>query len=231
MPEGFTCSIPEIIEKKINVTEVYANHTQTGKFSSYGIDIKFPELHLFKTIKSSEMHALRGKIENTLKTWGEKYERHLDKLHIEKQTDHVDQLNQEAKEALESLNNILNHTLTINDTVDWDAIKRKDAFRIKPNKLFDDNQKPGFISFNSYGKPIDFEKNKIPIEPDFKNIKNEFGLITKVFRGKFIQKEFDERVEKWKKEKERIIKENSNRELLFKKIIVNFEIKKEMFED
>lgn len=231
MSEEFVCTIPDIIEKKINVSAVYANYTQTGKFSSYGIDIKFSELHLFKTIKSSELHVLRGKIENTLKIWGEKYARHLDKLHKEKQTDHVDQLNHEAKESLESLNNILNHTLTIDDTVDWDAIKRKDAFRIKPNKLFDNNQKPDFISFNSHGKPIDFEKNRIPTEPDFKKVKNEFGFITKLFRGKFIQKEFNERVEKWKKEKERIIKENSNRELLFKKIIVIFENKKKEFED
>jgi hypothetical protein len=49
--------------------------------------------------------------------------------------------------------------LSIDDTVDWDAIKRKDAFRIKPEMLYDDRQVPNFLRFIplkrilSFGEP------------------------------------------------------------------------------
>lgn len=41
----------------------------------------------------------------------------------------------EAKEAIETLNNILNHTLKINDAIDWNKLKDKTAFKEPPPKL------------------------------------------------------------------------------------------------
>ena len=227
----FDCSIPDLLVGKINVSDPYQNYNSKGNPTSFGVDMDFHEVHLSKTLKSSEFYVLRGKIEDTLRTWETKYQRHLDKVHKENRSEHVDELNQEAKEAIEALSNILFHTLNVDDTVDWDAIKRKDAFRIGPDKLFKDDKKPNFIIFNSFGRPTEFEKISQPICPNFEKVKNEYGIFSKLFRGKNIKKDFELRVSEWQQEKEQTKKTNESRELFFNKVVSRFENKKKNFED
>lgn len=228
---SFDYSIPDLLAGKIDVSDLYQNYNSRGNPTSFGVDLNFHEMHLSKTLKTSEFYVLRGKIEDTLRTWETKYQRHIDKVHKEKRAERVDELNQEAKEAIESLNNILVHTLSVDDTVDWDAIKRKDAFRIKPVKLFNDGKKPDFIIFNSFGRPTEFERISPPIEPAFEKVKNEYGLFSKLFRGKAIKEKFDARIEKWEQKKEQTRKDNADRESFFNQAVTNFEIKKKEFEE
>ncbi|MBL7145509.1 MAG: restriction endonuclease [Phycisphaerae bacterium] len=228
---SFDYSIPDLLAGKIDVSDLYKNYNSRGNPTSFGVDLNFHEMHLSKTLKSSEFYVLRGKIEDTLRTWETKYQRHIDKVHKENRAERVDELNQEAKEAIESLNNILVHTLSVDDTVDWDAIKRKDAFRIKPVKLFNDGKKPDFIIFNSFGRPTEFERMSPPIEPAFEKVKNEYGLFSKLFRGKAIKEKFDARIEKWEQQKEQNRKDNTDRESFFNQAVTSFEIKKKEFEE
>ena len=228
---SFDYSIPDLLAGKIDVSDPYQNYNSRGNPTSFGVDLDFHEIHLSKTFKSSEFYVLRGKIEDTLRTWETKYQRHIDKVHKENRAEHVDELNQEAKEAIESLNNILVHTLSVDDTVDWDSIKRKDAFRINPVGFFKDRKKPDFITFNSFGRPTEFEKISPPIEPTFEKIKNEYGIFSKLFRGKSIKEDFEVRVKKWQQEKEQTNKNNKSRELFFNKVVSSFENKKKEFEE
>jgi restriction system protein len=227
---SFDYSIPDLLEGKIDVSNPYQNYNSKGNPTSFGVDMDFHEMHLSKTLKSSEFYVLRGKIEDTLRTWDTKYQRHLDKVHKENRAEHVDELNQEAKEAIDSLNNILVHTLSVDDTVDWDAIKRKDAFRIKPVKFFKDGKVPDFITFNSFGRPTEFENISQPIEPTFEKVKNGYGIFSKLFRGKAIKEDFETQVSKWQQEKEQTNKNNEKRELFFNKVVTSFENKKKEFE-
>jgi restriction system protein len=228
---SFDYSIPELLAGKINVSDPYQNYNSRGNPTSFGVDLDFYEMNLSKTLKSSEFYVLRGKIEDTLRTWETKFQRHLDKVHKENRAEHVEELNQEAKEAIESLNNILVHTLSVDDTVDWDSIKRKDAFRINPVKLFKDGKKPDFIIFNSFGRPTEFEKISQPVEPTFEKVKNEYGIFSKLFRGKTIKEDFETRAKKLEQQKEQTNKTNTSRELFFKKIVASFEDKKKYFEE
>jgi len=228
---SFDYSIPDLLAGKIDVSDLYQNYNSRGNPTSFGVDLNFHEMHLSKTLKSSEFYVMRGKIEDTLRTWETKYQRHIDKVHKENRAERVDELNQEAKEAIESLNNILVHTLSVDDTVDWDAIKRKDAFRIKPVKLFNDGKKPDFIIFNSFGRPTEFERISPPIEPAFEKVKKEYGLFSKLFRGKAIKEKFDARIEKWEQQKEQTRKDNADRESFFNQAVTSFEIKKKEFEE
>jgi len=141
-------TIPELLVDKIEVSRPYQNYNSRGNTTSFGVDLNFHEMQISRSLKSSEFYALRGKIEETLRTWENKYQRHLDKFHKEKRSRHVDELNQEAKDAIDALNNILSHTINIDDTVDWNAVKRKDAFRIKPAQLFSNGKEPFFMEFN-----------------------------------------------------------------------------------
>lgn len=227
----FDYSIPNLLDGKIDVSAPYQNYNSKGNPTSFGVDLEFHEMHLSKTLKSSEFYVLRGKIEDTLRTWETKYQRHLDKVHKENRAEHVDELNQEAKEAIESLNNILVKTLNVDDTVDWDAIKRKESFSIKPGKLFKDGKIPDFISFNSFGRPVKFGKISQPIEPTFEKVKSEYGIFSKLFRGKIIKESFEARVSKWQQEKEQTKKNNKSRELFFNKVVSSYENKKKKFEE
>nr|WP_319394112.1 restriction endonuclease [uncultured Desulfobacter sp.] len=228
---SFNCTIPSLLDGKIDVSDPYQNYNAKGNPTSFGIDLDFHEMHLSKTLKSSDFHVLRGKIEATLRTWETKYQRHLDKIHKENRAEHVDELNQEAKDAIDSLNNILVHTLSIDDTVDWDAIKRKEAFRIKPAKFFKDGNVPDFISFNSFGRPTEFKKINLPIEPTLEKVKNEYGIFSKLFRNKIINEDFETRVSKWQKETKQAIEKNKKIELFFDNVVSSFGNKKKEFEE
>lgn len=228
---SFDYRIPDLLDGKIDVSDIYQNYSSRGNPTSFGVDMDFPDMHLSKTLKSSEFYVLRGKIEYTLRTWEGKYQRHLDKLHKENRAEHVDELNKEAQESIGSLKNILAHTLGVDDTVDWDAIKRKDTFRIKPNKLFKSEEQYDFITFNTYGRPIEFEKIPSPVEPVYEKVKNKYGFFSKLFRGNKIKEDFESRVENWKKQKEKNAKDNSVRETFFNQAVSNFESEKNEFEE
>jgi len=250
---SFDFNIPALLEDKIVISDPYENYNSRGYTTSYEINLYFKEMQLSKTLKSSEFYVLRGKIEDTLRSWESKYQRHLDNQHKHNRAERVEELNIEVREAIESLENILSYTLGIDDTVNWDVIKRKDAFRIKPNNLFGVIELPKFIVFNTYGRPTEFERIPIPSKPDFsptpkpviEKVKKEYGLLTKLFRSKIINAEYESRVNnwiqenkiqkeenlrKWKQEKEQNEKENLTRETVFKQAVSDFETKKHAFE-
>ena len=228
---SFVCNIPDLLDGKVKISNPYQNYNSRGNVTSFGADLYFKELQLSKTIKSSEFFVLRGKIEDVLRKWVSMYERHLDKRHKEKRAEHVDQLNQEAKETIENLCNVLIHTLSVDDTVDWNAIKRKDPFRVKPRELFADGQEPNYINFNSYGRPTEFEKINDPVRPTYENIKNKYGLISRLFRSKVIRKHLESMLTKWEQDRKQTKIHNANRESLFDQAISNFDNKKKVFEE
>ncbi len=139
---SFDYSIPDLLVDKITVSSVYQNYNARGNPTSFGVDMDFSEMHLSKTLKSSDFYLLRGKIEDTMHSWENKYQRYLDKQLKEDRAESVNDKNDEALESINELECILEHTLDVNDVVNWDSIKRKDAFRIKPGDLFNNSQQP-----------------------------------------------------------------------------------------
>jgi len=89
---SFDYSISDLLAGKIDVSDPYQNYNSRGNPTSFGVDLDFHEMHLSKTLKSSEFYVLRGKIEDTLRTWETKYQRHIDKVHKENRAEHVDEL-------------------------------------------------------------------------------------------------------------------------------------------
>jgi restriction system protein len=166
-----------------------------------------------------------------MRSWETKYHRHIEKQHKERRATSVEEMNREAREAIEELYNVLAHTLDVDDTVDWDAIKRKDAFKINPEKLFKKGQAPKFIEFDSHGRPADFKKSAIPEKPTMEKVKKEYGILSKLFRGKTIQEDFEDKLGKWRNDVEKTEKVNSDRESLFNGVIKAFDARKIKFEE
>jgi restriction system protein len=212
---SYNVSIPEVISEQVDVSSIYQNYNVKGNPTSWGVDLELDELKLFKTLKSTETHILLCKLENTLDAWAKKYQRHLDILHKEKRASDVDSLNAQAQKDLSVLYNILNHTLDIDDTVDWYSIKRKDSFRNHPNDLFDNKKAPTFIKFDKTGKPIHFANAKRPNEPTLAGVKSNYSFIAKLFKGKTIQEDLKKQHASWKALMSKKSKEDGNRKELF----------------
>ena len=224
-------SVPESIEGKINISSLYQNYNARGNITSYGIDMSFREMQLSKSIKSANYRLLGGKIEEILRSWEQKYIRHCEIQYKNHRGKSVEELNAQAREAVEVLCGILAHTLTINDAVDWDSIKRKDAFRTKPESMFKCKNCPDYVCFNNYGRPISFEKMSQPKEPTYEKVRNQYGLLSKLFRKQAISNEYAKQYFEWQKSVEQAKKENISREKWYKKIIDFYEAKKTAFEE
>ncbi len=117
-----------------------------------------------------------------------------------------------AKEDLESLTNLLKHTLSVNDKIEWETLKRTDSFN-KPIPSNSFKQKSALISKPE--KPILLTP---PSKPEESAFLPSIGLIDRLFSSRkqnkiqSSQKQFDEAQLFWESECKRI--ENKNRQSL-----------------
>lgn len=231
MANQMTFSIPDVIEDKVVASSIYGNYTQTGKLSSYGIDLKFKELGQFKKLKSSDLHVLQCKIESTLTTWGKAYEHLLNEKHRGMQSKNVEQMNLDAADHLQALEGLLRHTLNINDAIDWDTIKRHESFRMKQQDILEGDKKSSeFIKFAADGKPCDFVKVKQGSCPTLEDITASYGFLTRLFNKNVIQRDYELRQKKWRNESENVKAENDRRQTVFSNFQKAFEAKRLNFE-
>lgn len=192
-------SIPSSIADEAEVSNIYRNYNARGEASSYGVDIELAELHYFKTLKSTVQSVLVTKLEGALEALGEKYNRHLDKLHTEISLEEVENRNRELEDQLLTIENLLHHTLTIDDTVDWDKLIRSEQFSTSPASLFNATKKPGYVSTDSNGKPSKWRALEQPTrpstEPNLDKIAARFGFLTRQFGKSKIERAYQEEVD------------------------------------
>ncbi|MBU1636276.1 restriction endonuclease [bacterium] len=103
--------------------------------------------------------------------WARKQERETAVLHKEHCLEEAQKQTIEAKETLEAIENTLNHTLDIDDTINWDLLKDRTPF--------------------SKAKPREPICEKIPIEPkeDFYEFVPQLGFLDKLISSRRIRKE------------------------------------------
>lgn len=231
MSRQITVSIPVAIQDKVEVSSIYENQTQAGKFSSYGVDLTLKELRQFRKLKSSDLDVLQCKIESTLESWAKAYERHRNELRRGEQCGNVDQMNQDIAKHLKALNNILKHTLDINDVVNWDSIKRNEPFRIAPQDIITGLKKaPEQIRFAADGKPMGFIKVEPGPRPMLEQVTASYGLFTRMFNKQKIQTDYEQRQVTWRKECGEVNAENERRQTLLTGLKKSFEKKREIYE-
>lgn len=233
MSSGSTISfsIPELLAGKVKISSPYQNLSQRGAVLSYGIDLSLPELNVSRTVKSRDLYLLPGKVEETLRVWESKYQAFLDKKARAELFGNISELNKEAQTALEELNGILAHTLSVHDAVDWDAIKRKDTFRIKREDLLGGTNDVTFLIVGKDGRPTGLQEKETPEEPMLEIVRAEYGLLSRIFFAKRIQADFEDRLAEWKRLAAEIKEENLARAATYSDATKAFEKKKAAFED
>lgn len=223
-------SVPEVIAEEISISSIYRNFNARGAPTSYGIDLQLPPMNLFQSLKSTDQYMLLCKVESTLAAWAKKYERFLDGQHRERRASDVEEMNAEAQEALAEMQGLLAHTLDVNDAVDWEAVKRKDTFRIDPAK-FGVGADREHLQFDKRGKPTGFAPETPPREPTLEQVKAGYGLFSKLFRGQAIQKDFDQKHAEWRARTRRAEEENARRAAVLKTVAATFQKLEAAFEE
>lgn len=209
-------NVPTELAEKIKFSKIYQNYTAAGKPSSFGIDLTLTQLDLSKSIRSRDIDLLVGKIEATIKAWHRQYQRHIDIQHKMSRSEEVDELNQQVAANREALNNILAHTLDIDDAVDWSSLKQGGGFVAEPKALFKDSQVPNFMEFDQAGCPKSFSKVPYTLEPVLESIKSKYSFFSKLVYGKKIQAEFDQAHADWSISCRNTDEENTQRTHKFK---------------
>lgn len=79
--------------------------------------------------KSNDPYLLEQKIQRKKEIWAKKQARQENLDHKESQIELAESNTEEAVNLIEEVNNILNHTLSIDDKIEWEKLYKKDRFK------------------------------------------------------------------------------------------------------
>lgn len=118
--------------KCIRAGHVKAKHSADGtRVLRYYVDFWHNELDLHKDLSAPELYLLQGKVDALMSDWDKKYAAFQFKTQLSAGKSEADDATVEAQERLDQLNGILNHTLSIDDRIDWDSLKQKARYQKK----------------------------------------------------------------------------------------------------
>lgn len=177
-------------------------HTSTGRHSGYQVDLYHSGLDEHKHLSAVEHDALRGKIHNQTMTWQTKWAKELQKQAQQSKEETAKERTLKAQEKLREIEKILAHTLKVDDAIDWESLKHKDAFSWPPESY----NRIDYIEFNkNYGYPEKVQLKEFQVMPLEKNYFKKIGFF-QILLG-----QFDKAVAKRNLENDEIFKENRER--------------------
>ena len=112
-------------------------YTKSG-LKRYQVEIRHKGLHKFQSIKGDDEYLVRQKARTIMSKWNQMWDAKEAKEQkaaaIKRKKELALEMSNQATAALTALENILTHTLSVNDSVDWEAIKKKSKYPItKPS--------------------------------------------------------------------------------------------------
>jgi restriction system protein len=186
--------------------EVYGVRVYKTKYIA---EIIHKELHEHKVLSSNEEYILNNKVNEYLQRLKVRYKLLLDKKNNAERQKSVEEETIDAKKAIEEVENILNHTLTINDAVDWDKLKDKNNFD-EPNPINQLKQKLKLIPLPHKGII-----SNVPPQPNEEDFRPKFSFFDNLFKSLKVKKiaaakdDFNAAFSLWEDEKRKIEAENT----------------------
>jgi restriction system protein len=223
MYKDFKISVPDSIAKVVKTSNAEANYKRNGDVSSFEVELTLSEIALHKVCKSSDLGILKNKIEKTLEDWEIKYEKYLKQKALANTEAKAQELNDDLKKTKSSFDNILKHTLKIDDAIDWDSLKSKKEFKVDPSETCEDSSFIKHLTFSSNGEPTGHTKLEPTKEPDYEEFFKSSGWFFRTFRKKTLKSDFDEELKRWNDQFEEVKKCNQERLDVFKRTLEKFE--------
>ncbi len=225
---GYRYGVPGIIEDRIQISDIYLQDSSTS-VASYSIDLSFPELRLYRTLRSREVSLLPGKVEAVLELWEKKYLRHLQHETDRYRRAAVDQLNRDAEGRLQVLNSILETAASITPVADWFIILRRGVFSVTPQDLYGIPDIPPYILTDADGRPADIKRLNQANRPDLEKTQSRFGTLTKLFQPDRVKDAVDQEMQDWSKRRSDIGVANAERRATLKQAQDIYDASKSMF--
>jgi restriction system protein len=174
---------------QIGKPEANYNAAET-RVLKYTLEMSHLGLKKHKLISAPDIEILRNKANLQSQKWDEAWQMTKNKMESSAMTEtsanNAMRLTREAERAIADIENLLLHTLDIDDAIDWDRLKRKDDF---PEKSPVKPSKPKTINY--------------PAEPDV--LRPVYTFFEKIITKRQKTKEYDaenkRRMEKWNAEK------------------------------
>lgn len=213
---------------KIRVGQAQASYNiSRTRILKYTVEMFHEGLNEHKLISAPEIEILQNKVNLQANKWTEKWEIiEYKRKNMEEREASFEEANlktQEANDVICEIENILNYALSINNTINWEDLKRFDSYL---------EQMPS--------KPIPQSKENYPTEP-VKEIPT-YNLLEKIIKSKKEKKiqQYEQKhlstIEDWERNKKAIDESNLRKDNMYKwqidewnKEVANFEGRKSRF--
>lgn len=144
----------------VRVLAMQPRYTSTGKLSSYSIECFHDGLKEHRELRSSELDVLQNKVHSLLERWEQKWQKVCTRHDKQRTATSAAEATAEAQQLLEDCDQLLLHSLAVDDRVDWEALKQKRPFH------WEMNQDPILAYAKTTGEPIKIRTLARPEEPE-----------------------------------------------------------------
>ncbi|MGN7726753.1 restriction endonuclease [Luteimonas sp. 22616] len=143
----------------VRVGTVQPRYTATGRLSSYSLELWHDGLGEHREVKSSDPDVLGNKAEAVLLKWEEKWQTKQQKLALLATVESAMEETEAAQAALVDCEALLHWTLSVDDRVDWEALKAHKDFSWNGRHV------AGIVYKGKSNEPSVIEAVKPPREP------------------------------------------------------------------
>ena len=170
--------------------QIRVSHTARG-LTRYEIEVRHNGLRKYQLIRGDDQDAVAQKAQAKMEQWDAIWDRQRQAEDIQEKRSLAAELTDESKAALDALDNILLHTLKINDAVDWESLK-----------TLSDYPEPQPAKPELPAKPAPLERPKQPSRADFIP---KLGILDRIVSSRRAAREREaleglrQAIDKWKK--------------------------------
>jgi len=218
----------------IQIGQVEGRYSNTkniwnSRLLGYQISIYHKGLKEHKLLSATEKYLLESKVNLQIQKWNERWNREVSSEDANLRTE-------ESQQAIEEIENLLTHTLSIDDTIQWHKLKDRKRFTEKnPEEYLKGTLSNLTKPIKGVLKPIPLITDvNLPLKPDINSLRYlpQLSLIDKLFVSRRRKKELTKRDEyqrdyiKWEEDCKQKNTEYNNLckdvELYNKKVEVDF---------
>ena len=175
------------------IGDIEQKFTAAGRHSGYQVRVYHSGLDEVRYLSAADISILQGKLDNLVNSWSQKWQRKEAAMHKAAKADEAQTLTEESQELLKPLEQILTHTLSVNDTVGWNSLKNIEPFPDPEPKKPKNKEVPSKPRLEHYQRDI----------PIFKMLT---GQKEKILGNQ--QTAYQEALLHWEKEKKEVVAEN-----------------------
>ena len=133
-------------------------YTSTGRFSGYQVELYHQGLKEAKALSAPDAFALDAKIHHQTGIWNQKWQRAQTARNDTENAEFAVAQTAELQRIIHESENILRFTLSIDDAVDWNSLKRTDQF-------VDRSDRDKYLDYRDDGYPLKTHYPSKPLPP------------------------------------------------------------------